>query len=99
MRDELKNLFGEEIILEDGSHCFYTVEPYEMKNMLGAVVAVLDEYSFTKKGSSAKFKLYRTQDGNWYNKNDENNVVGGQFLQALKTAINNKEDSTTVLNK
>ncbi len=84
MRDVLKNLFSKEIILEEGSHYFYVIQPYEMKNILGAV---LDEYLFTKKGSEEMYKLYKTNEGNWYNANDENAVVESSLLLALKTAI------------
>jgi hypothetical protein len=44
MRDALKNVFGKELILDDGNCYLYSIQPYEMKNVLGAVVAILDEY-------------------------------------------------------
>lgn len=46
-----------------------------MKNVLGAVVAILDEYSFTKKGTSETFKLFRTKEGNWYNVGENTDTV------------------------
>lgn len=91
MRDELKNVFGKEITLEDGSQYYYTIQPFEMKNILGAVVAVLDEYLFTKKGASETYKLYRTKDGNWYDISNgitEQNTI---LLRYLKQAISSKE--------
>jgi hypothetical protein len=91
MRDELKNLFSNQIILEDGSQFFYTVKPFEMMNILGAVVAVLDEYLFTKKGSSESYKFYRTKDGNWYDVNDDNAPAEYSILRTLKLAIDIRE--------
>lgn len=91
MRDELKNLFSKEIILEDGRHYFYIIQPFEMKNMLGAVVAVLDEYYFTKKGSSETYKLYKTKDGNWYDISDSIPLENILILRELKTTINMME--------
>lgn len=86
MREALKNLFGKEIILEDGTAYTYTVQPYEMKNALGAAVAVLDEYSFSKKGSLETYKLYRTSEGNWYDVGEENSSI----LRSLKLAFTDK---------
>ena len=94
MRDELKNVFGKEIILEDGSQFYYTIQPFEMKNILGAAVAVLDEYLFTKKGSAETYKLYRTKDGNWYEIEYENSNVESGLLLALKTAFDGQKTPT-----
>ena len=91
MRDELKSLFSREIILEDGDHYFYAVQPYEMKNMLGAVVAVLNEYLFTKRGTSETYKLYRTKEGNWYEISNSVPVENIPILRELKTVINMME--------
>ena len=91
MRDELKNLFSKEIILENGGHYFYDNQPYEMKNILGAVVAVLDEYSFIKKGSAETYKLYKTKDGNWYDISDWIPVNNTPTLRELKIVINMME--------
>lgn len=87
MRDALKNLHGKEILFEDGSCFLYTINPYEMKNSLGAVAAVLDEYSFTKKGSIEAFKLYRTKEGNWYDLSEENKDADKAVLLWLKLSI------------
>lgn len=91
MRDALKNVFGKELLLEDGTCYLYTVLPYEMKNILGTVVALLNEYSFTKKGSSETFKLYRTNEGNWYNLNENTNTEQTQLLLEIKTAMSTYE--------
>jgi hypothetical protein len=87
MRDALRNIFGKELILEDGRCFLYTTLPYEMKNVLGAVVALLDEYSFTQKGTSETFKLYRTKEGNWYNLGENTDTTQTQLFLELKTAI------------
>ncbi len=94
MREALKNVFGKEIILEDGIVFIYTVQPYEMKNMLGQIVAVLDEYAFTKKGTSETYKLYRTNEGNWYDANGQNSGVESSILLALKNAVDTLQAST-----
>lgn len=57
MREALKNVFVKEIVLEDGTIYYYTIQAHEVKNMLGQIVAVLDEYSFTEKGA-LKFTSY-----------------------------------------
>ena len=91
MRDELTSLFSKEIILEGGGHYFYAIQPFEMKNMLGAVVAVLDEYLFTKSETSETFKLYRTKEGNWYEISISVPVENVPVLRELKTVINMME--------
>ena len=91
MRDELKSLFSKKIILEDGAHYFYAIQPYEMKNMLGAVVAVLDEYLFTKSGTPEIYKLYRTKEGNWYEISNSVPVENIPILRGLKIGINMME--------
>ncbi|MBR2647886.1 MAG: hypothetical protein ACRCSM_02735 [Sediminibacterium sp.] len=92
MRDALKNVFGKELILDNGNCYLYTIQPYEMKNVLGAVVALLDEYSFTKKGTSETFKLYRTKEGNWYNLGENTDTAQTQLFLEIKTAISIYEE-------
>ena len=92
MTDELKALSGYEIILEDGGHYFYAIQPFEMKNVLGAVVAVLNEYLFTKSGTSETYKLYRTKEGNWYEISDNYTNQNGSLVRVLKLAISEKEN-------
>ena len=91
MRDDLTSLFSKEIILEDGGHYFYAIQPFEMKNMLGAVVAVLNEYLFTKRGTSETYKLYRTKEGNWYEVSNSVPVENIPILRELKTVMNMME--------
>jgi hypothetical protein len=87
MRETLKNVFRKEIFLEDGTHYSYTVQPYEMKNALGAVVAVLDEYSFTRINSLETYKLYRTVEGNWYEISKLENSTEKDIIRMIKNAF------------
>lgn len=87
MRDALKNVFGKELVLDNGNCYLYSVQPYEMKNVLGATVAILDEYSFTKKGTLETFKLFRTKEGNWYNVVENTGTTQTQLFLEIKTAI------------
>jgi hypothetical protein len=78
-------------ILAENKQYSYTVQPFELTNILGAVVAVLDEYFITD-SSSENYKLYKTKEGNWY---DVNNVTLGnenRILGMLKIAIERLEN-------
>ncbi len=69
MRDELKNLFSNQIILEDNSQFYYIIKPYELTNALGNIIAVLQEYNSTKNDDNRRqfsCKLYNTKEGNWH---------------------------------
>jgi len=90
MRDELKNLFSNQIILEDNSQFYYTIKSYELTNALGNNVATLQEYNFTKKDdNNGQFscKLYKTKEGNWYDFEDAKLVNEKGILRILKSAI------------
>ena len=94
MRDALKNLFSNQIILEDNSQFYYTITPYELTNALGNIIAVLQEYNFTKKeGNGGQFscKLYRTKEGNWYDIEEAKIETEKGILRILKSAIDKKE--------
>lgn len=93
MRDALRNLHGKQIILEDCTCFFYTISPYEMRNALGAVIALLDEYSFTKKDSVETYKLYRTKEGNWYDLTSSENTDDYRILRSLKAAFDSMQDA------
>ena len=99
MRDALKNLFSNQIILEDNSQFYYTITPYELTNALGNIIAILQEYNFTKKeGNGGQFscKLYRTKEGNWYDIEEAKIVTEKSILRILKSAIDAKENSTVL---
>lgn len=94
MRDALKNLFSNQITLEDNSQFYYTIKPYELTNALGNVIAVLQEYNFAKKDDNTgqfSCKLYRTKEGNWYDIEEANTAGNTTILRALKLAIDSNE--------
>ena len=94
MRDALKNVFSHQIILEDNSLFYYTIKPYELTNALGNIIAVLQEYNFTKRdGDNEQFscKLYKTTEGNWYDVNECNSNVDYSISRCLKSAIDRNE--------
>jgi hypothetical protein len=95
MRYALKNLFSNQIILEDNSLFYYTITPYELTNALGNIIAVLEEYNFTKKDDNRgqfSCKLYRTKEGNWYDFEEANEGVEKAIVRMLKSAIDAKEN-------
>ena len=95
MRDTLKNLFSNQIILEDDSQFYYTITPYELTNALGNIIAVLQQYNFTKKDdNNGQFscKLYKTKDGNWYDIEETKILAQKAVLRMLKSAIDVKEN-------
>lgn len=94
MREALKNLFSNQISLEDSSQFYYTIKSYEMTNTLGNVIALLQEYSFTEKSGNYRAfscKLYKTKEGNWYDIDEANEGVEKSILLALKLAVDNIE--------
>ena len=97
MRDALKNLFSNQITLEDNSLFHYTIKPYELTNALGNIIAVLQEYNFTKNDdNNGQFscKLYRTKEGNWYDIEETKIGTEKGILRLLKSAIGAKENDT-----
>jgi len=96
MRDALKNLYSNQITLEDNNQFYYTIKPYELTNALGNIIAVLQEYNFTKEGdNNGQFscKLYRTKEGNWYDIEEAKMVTEKGILRMLKSAIDVKENN------
>ena len=97
MRNALTNLFSNRITLEDNSQFYYTISPYELTNALGNIIAVLQEYNFTKNDdNNGQFscKLYRTKEGNWYDIEVAKLVNEKSILRMLKSAIETKENDT-----
>jgi hypothetical protein len=95
MRDSLKHLFSNQVVLENGSVFYYSISPYELKNALGNSIAVLQEYNFTKMGvdeGQNTCKLYKTKDGNWYDFEGSKTTVEKRTLRMLKSAIDAKEN-------
>jgi hypothetical protein len=96
MREALKHLYSNQITLEDNSQFYYTINPYELTNTLGNIVAVLQEYNFTKKDDNNESfccKLYKTEEGNWYDITAEKNTENSALLRALKLAVDAKENN------
>jgi len=97
MRDALTKVFYDQITLEDNSRFYYTISPYELTNALGSIIAILQEYNFTKKDDkNSQFfcKLYRTKEGNWYDIEVAKIATEKGILRLLKSAIEAKENDT-----
>ncbi len=77
------------IILDDRSEFFYVISPFEITNALGVILAVLDEYFITNKGGDV-FKLYKTNEGNWFDFPGINASDNSTFLRQLKVALDNQ---------
>ncbi len=95
MRDALKNLFSNQIILEENTQFYYTITHYELTNALGNIIAVLQEYNFTKKDNNigqSPFKLYKTKEGNWYDIENVNPDGNNAILRMLKLTDDAKEN-------
>jgi hypothetical protein len=75
-----------EIILNDNSRFSYTTKQVEITNILGATVAVLEEYFITN-SAGENYKLYKTKDGNWYDVPDTNKGVDKSMLMMLKLSV------------
>lgn len=87
------NQTNKEIVLSDNSSYSYSLAPYEMKNTLGHVVAILEEFTFIRKGliyDPEIYKLYRTREGNWYEPNTANPLRDMALLRKLKSALENR---------
>ena len=96
MRDSLKHIFSNQVVLEDGCVFYYSISPYELKNALGHNIAVLQEYNFVKKGEESgqnSCKLYKTKDGNWYDFEGAKATVEKGTMRLLKSAIDANENS------
>ena len=89
MEMEIKTEENKEIILGDGTQFLYTIKQVEITNILGAAVAVLDEYSITN-SAGVNYKLYKTKDGNWYDLPEANTGIAESILLALKLKIDNQ---------
>ncbi len=84
-----------EIVLTDNSRFTYAIKQVEITNILGAAVAVLDEYFITDL-SGKTYKLYKTKEGNWYDVPETNNGVDKSVLRMLKSSFDAKETNTAL---
>ena len=89
MEMDIKTEEIKQIIFGDDKHFSYTRKQVEIKNILGAAVAVLDEYSITD-SAGVNYKLYKTKDGNWYDLPEANTGIAKSILLALKLKIDNQ---------
>jgi hypothetical protein len=99
MRDELKTLLSNQIILEDNSQFYYMIKPFEMTNALGHIVAILQEYYFIKKEDTTEpffCKLYRTKEGNWYEIEESKINTQKGIFRMLKSAFDTEENNTVL---
>jgi hypothetical protein len=100
MRESLKSFTSNQVILEDNTTFCYIIKPFELKNPMGNVVAVLKEYIFTNKGDidgTCTFKLYKTKEENWYDLEENNSAPEKILSLMLKGSINEKEKNNSDL--
>ena len=84
----------EELVLPGGNRFLYSLHPFELKNAVGAVVAILREYRFAAIGPEATqtpMSLYKTDEGNWYDMPAAPVTRANLLLWQLKSAIDHKE--------
>ena len=82
--------FHQQLLVNNTNYTYY-IQPFILKNALGFAIASMDEYVIWD-SSANYFKLYRTSDGNWYDRDDVNPITSGHLVSALKIAIEERED-------
>ena len=93
MERELIDIKNGQVFLQDNSSYFYTIKPFEITNILGKVISVLDEYIFVsteQKNETELYKIYRTREGNWYDIAELKSAVENTILRALKSVMERK---------
>ena len=86
----------EEVILSNNTRFFYSTRSMELTNAIGAIVAVLKEYNFMPAENhlgEPVCKLYKTEEGNWYDMPAAPVTRASLVLWQLKSAIDQKEAS------
>ena len=89
-------MLKEVVLIADGIRFYYSKNTVEITNALSTIVAVLQEYlvvNSTPKNGGIICKLYKTKEGNWYDKADEKIAIDKQLLRQLKSAIDKKENA------
>ncbi len=86
MKTEGVGIKNYQFILEDKREFFYFIRPFEITNALGVIIAILDEYFITNKDGDI-FKLYKTNEGNWFDLPDVNASDNYSVLRQLKVAL------------
>lgn len=82
------------IVLPNNEVYYYEIGVYEMKNMLGNTVAILQEYVLTKEGersSEALMKLYKTREGSWYEIEEITSPEQLHLIRNIKIALDANE--------
>ena len=88
----MATIFSQQIILDNNQSFHYTIHPFEMKNSLGKVIAVLQEYEIISSSpmlDQSLYKLYKTKEGNWYEIESVNSRP--DIIRELKSAIDSIE--------
>lgn len=83
------------ITVKDGNKYFFTTSSCNVENPLGVIKATLVEYSLYNSDNSEIpiCKLYKTNDGNWYDLLSDNSI-NALFSTSLKIAIDESENKT-----
>ncbi len=91
MESEQIEVKTEKVILTGNREYFYTVNPVEIVNALGIIIATCTEYSITN-FSNENYKLHKTKEGNWYDLPEENKSADKAIIMSLKLALNSKDN-------
>ncbi|MGC4102364.1 hypothetical protein [Ferruginibacter sp.] len=93
MIDTSQHTLYHQISLPDNQSFSYTISPFEILNALENVVAILQEYHFTRmmdNDTRIDYKLYRTKEGNWYDVEEPKTDQDKSIIRTLKSAIDTK---------
>ncbi len=72
-----------QIVLSNNERFSYTIKQVEKTNILGAAVAVLDEYFMTNSGGES-YKLYKTKERSWHEMAEQNISMHKGILMKFK---------------
>lgn len=71
----------------EGSGRFnFSVRPYEIRNALGALIGMADEY-LVQFENGTTVRLYKTGDGNWYEPGENENNTDPALARKLRTTL------------
>ncbi|MBY0479093.1 MAG: hypothetical protein K2Q24_15705 [Chitinophagaceae bacterium] len=86
MEMDIKTEEIRQINFGDNNQFSYTRKQVEIKNILGAAVAVLDEYFITS-STGETYKLCKTSEGNWYDAPNTNIAINKSVLLGLNWGL------------
>jgi hypothetical protein len=101
MTESSINFTKHQVVLEDNSLFYYTVNECEISNILGPKTIVLQEYKIIKMGGAdleCYCKLYKTSEGNWYEL-DNQTTCDKLIIRKLKSAIDNNESGNPAISR